>query len=142
MQIKIDSHPFLPLYHKWFDYGHDDIFRVNLTETPSIPPGHTKIIPAHVVMWKRPRIKIFAFFETRDNFEGNNELSAPNLFFHFTEEVISIALDNKTEHEVTIYRNTTLGFSKIVPEAVMKNNSKLLKSLPVPTKNNNNRLNN
>ena len=63
-------------------------------------------------------------------------MSAPNVLFDFTEEVIPIAIDNKTEEQVTIYENTTLGFSEIVPEAVIKNNSKLPKSPPGPIKNN------
>ena len=62
-------------------------------------------------------------------------MSAPNVFFDLTEEVIPIAIDNKTEEEITIYKNTTLVFSKIVPEAVINNISKLPKSLPVPIKN-------
>ena len=35
---------------------------------------------------------------------------------------------------MTIYKNTTLGFSEIVPEAVMNNISKLSKPLPAPIK--------
>ena len=62
-------------------------------------------------------------------------MSAPNVLFDLTEEVVPIAIDNKTEEEITIYINTTLGFSEIVPEAVINNISKLPKSLPVPIKN-------
>ena len=63
-------------------------------------------------------------------------MSAPNVLFDFPEEVIPIAIDNKTEEEITIYKNTTLGFSEIVPEAAINNISKLPKSLPAPIKNN------
>ena len=51
-----------------------------------------------------------------------------------TQEVIPIAIDNKTEEEITIYKNTTLGFSEILPEAIINNISKLPKSLPAPIK--------
>ena len=47
-------------------------------------------------------------------------------FFDLTEEFFPIAIDNKTEEEFTIYKNTTLGFSEIVPE-VISNISKMLK---------------
>ena len=62
-------------------------------------------------------------------------MSAPNVFFDLTEEVIPIAIDNKTEEEITIYKNATLGFSEIVPEAVITNISKLPESLPALIKN-------
>ena len=63
-------------------------------------------------------------------------MSAPNVLFDLTEEVLPIAIDNKTEEETTIYKNTTLRFSEIVPEAVINNISKLPKPLPAPIKNN------
>ena len=136
MKLKLDSNSFVPLYHKQFEYGHDDIFRVISTETLSVRPGHTRIISAHIPNWKRPPIQVCPLFEPRDKFEPNNEVSAPNVLFDFTEEVIPIAIDNKTEEEITIYKNTTLGFSEFVPEAVINNISKLPKSLPVPIKKN------
>ena len=100
----------------------------------SVPPGHTRIIPAHILNWKRPPIQVFALFEPKDKFEPNNELSEPNVLFDLTEEVIPIAVD-KTEEKITIYKNTTLGFSEIVPEAVMNNISKLPNSLYAPIRN-------
>ena len=136
MKLKLDSNSFVPLYHKHFDYGNDNVFRVISTETLSVPPGHTRIIPAHIPNWKRPLIQVCALFEPKDKFEPNKEVSAPNVPFDLTEEVIPIAINNKTEEEITIYKNTTLGFSKILPEAVINNISKLPKSLPAPIKNN------
>ena len=136
MKLQLDSHSFVPLYHKKFDYSHDNVFRVISTETLSVPPGHTRIIPAHIPKWKRPPIQVCALFEPKDKFEPNNEVSAPHALFDFTEEVIPIAIDNKTEEEITIYKNTTLGFSEIVPEAVINNISKLPNTLPAPIKHN------
>ena len=127
--------------HKEFDYGDDNVFRIISTETLSVPPGHTRIIPAHKLNGKRPPIQVCALFEPKDKFEPNNEVSAPNVFLDLTEEVIPIAIDNKTEEEITIYKNTTLGFSAIVPEAVINNNSKLPNSFPAPIKNNKHDLN-
>ena len=127
MKLELDSNSFVPLYHKRFDYGNYNVFRVISTATLSVPPGHTRIIPAHIPNWKRPPIQVCALFEPRDKFESNNEVCAPNVLFDLTEEVIPIAVDNKTEEEITIYKNTTLGFSEIVPEAVINNISKLPK---------------
>ena len=106
-----------------------------MTETLSVPPGHTRIIPAYIPNWKRYPIQVCALFEPKDKFEPNNEVSAPNVLFDLTEEVFPIAIDNKTEEEITIYKNTTFGISEIVPEAVTNNISKLPKSLPAPIKN-------
>ena len=136
MKLQLDSHSSVPLYHKTFDYGNDNFLGVISTETLSVPPGHTRIIPAHIPNWKRPPIQVCALFEPKDKFEPNNDVSAQNVLFDFTEEVIPIAIDNKTEEEITIYKNTTLGFSEIIPEAVINNISKLPKSLPAPIKNN------
>ena len=47
-KLELDSHSSVTLYHKHFDYGHDNVFQVISTETLSVPPGHTKIIPAHI----------------------------------------------------------------------------------------------
>ena len=134
MKLQLDSNSFLLLYHKQYEDGHDDVFRVILTETLSVLPGHTRIIPAHIPNRKRPPIKLCALFEPKHKFEPNSEVSALNVFFDLSEEVIPIAIENKTEEEITIYKNTTLGFSEIIPEAVIKNMSELPKSLPAPIK--------
>ena len=139
-KLKLDSKSFVPLYDKQFDHGNDNVFRVISTETLSVPPGYSRIIPAHIPNWKRPPIQVCALFEPRDKFELNNKASAPNVLFDLTIEVIPIAIDNKTEEEITIYKNTTLGFSEVAPEAVIKNISKLPKPLPTPIRNNKNDL--
>ena len=103
MKWQLDSNSFVFfLYHKQFECGHDNVFRVIPTETLSVPPGHTRIIPAHIPNWKRPPIQVCALLEPKDKFEPSNEKSAPNVFFDLTEEVIPIAIDNKTEQEITI----------------------------------------
>ena len=136
MKLQLDSHSFVPVNTKKFDYGHDNVSRVISTDTLSVPPGHTRIIATHIPNLKRPPIQICALFEPKDKFEPKNAVSAPNVFFDLTEEVIPIAIDNKTEEKITIYKSTALGFSEIVQEAVKNNFSKLPKSLPPPIKNN------
>ena len=141
MKLQLDSNSFVLLDHKQFEHSHDNVFRVILTETLLVTPGHTNVVPAHIHNWKRPPIQVCALFEPKDNFEPNNEVSAPNIFFDLSEEVIPIAIYNKTE-KITIYKNTTLGFSENVPEAVINNILRMLKPLPAPIKNNKNDLNN
>ena len=119
MQLQLDLNSLVPLYHKQFEYDRANVFRVMSTETLSVPLGHTRIFPAHIPNWKRHPIQVCALFEPKDKFEPNKEVSAPNVLFDLTENVIPIAIDNKTEEEIMIYKNTTLGFSEIVPEAVI-----------------------
>ena len=102
-KLQLESNSVVPLYHKQYEYGYDEVFRVVSTEALSVPPGHTRIISAHIPKWKRPPIQICALFEPKDKFEPNSEVSAPNVLFDLTEEVIPIAIDNKTEEEVTFY---------------------------------------
>ena len=110
MKLKLDSNSFVPLYHKQFEYGHNNVFRVLATETLSVPPGHTRIIPAHIANWKRPPIQVCALFERKDKLDSNNEVSAPNVLFDLTEEVIPIAVNSKPEEEITTYKNKALQF--------------------------------
>ena len=117
MQLKRDSQCITPLCRKQFNYGHDKVFGVISIETPSVSPGHTKIIPAHIPQWNWTPIQVFILFESKDKFEPNNKVSEPSNFFNFTEEVIPIAIENKTEEEITIYRNATPVFSENVPGA-------------------------
>ena len=69
-------------------------------------------------------IQFCALFEPKDNFKTNDEVSALIVLFDFIEEVIPIAIGNRTEEEITMYRNTTLGSSEIVPEALINGISK------------------
>ena len=134
MKLHLDSHGFVLLYHEQFDYGHDNVVRVISTETFSNSFGHTKIIQAHIANWKRPPIRICALLKSKDKFEPNNEVSAPNVLSDSTEEVIPITIDNRTEERITIYRNTAVRFSEIVTEAAINNISKLPNSLRMPIK--------
>ena len=54
MKLQLHSNSFVPLYHKQFDYGHDNVFPAFSSDTLSVPPGDTRIIPAHVPNRKRP----------------------------------------------------------------------------------------
>ena len=94
-KLKLDSNSFVPLYHKQFEYGHDNVFRVISTETISVLPGHSRIIPAHIPNWKRPLIQVCELFDPEDKFEPNDKVCAPNVIFDLTEEVIPTAINNK-----------------------------------------------
>ena len=76
------------------------------------------------------------YWNLKTSLNQKNEVSAPNVLFDLTEEVIPIAINNKNEEEITIYKDTTLGFSEVLTEAVINKISKLPKPLPAPFKNN------
>ena len=67
MKLKLDSNSFAPLYRKQYKYGHDIVFRVISTETHSVPPGHTRVIPTHIPNWKQPPIQVCVLFEPKTN---------------------------------------------------------------------------
>ena len=102
IKLKLDSNSFAALCHKQFEHGHDNVSRVISTEPLSVPRGHSRIIPAHIPNWKRPPIQVCALFEPKDKFEPNNEVSARNVLFDLTEEVFPMAINNKTEEEISI----------------------------------------
>ena len=81
-----------------------------------------------------PQYKSAHYSERNDRFEPKNEVSAPTVLFDSTEEFHSIDFDNKTEERITVYKNTTIGFTDFLPKAVIKNNTKLRKSLPASIK--------
>ena len=80
MKLQLDSNNFVPLYHREYEYGHDNVFRVISPEKLLVPPDPTRIIPAHIPNWKRPPIKVCALDEPKDKFQPNNKVSAPNVF--------------------------------------------------------------
>ena len=64
-----------------------------------------------------PPKQVCAQFKPKNKFE----MPTPNVSFDFTKEVISITIDNKIEEEnITIFRHTTLVFSEILLELVIR----------------------
>ena len=116
MELRLDPSHSVRMYQKTFDYHTKTVFRVVATETTLIPAGHTKILPAHIPNWKRPPITRNAVFEPQSKFSTENEFFVPNILFNYSEEVIPIALGNKADTDVTIYKNTTLGFCEVIPD--------------------------
>ena len=83
-----------------------------------------------------PQNRSAHFSNLQTNLNEKTKCLLKKYFFDFTQKLFPIATDNKTEEEITIFRNTTLGFSEIAPEVVINNISKLSKSSTVPVKNN------
>ena len=129
--IETQSKPFRSDVSQNFDYHTNTVFRVVATETTLVPAGHTKILPAHIPNWKRPHVNLNAVFEPQRKFSTENEFSVPNILFNYSEEVVPIALENKADTDVTIYKNTTLGFSEVIPDGSLKGISPMPKPLPV-----------
>ena len=102
LELKLHSHTFVPLYHKRFYYGQNNIFRVSSTETLSVPPGHVKLIPAHIPDLKQPPIQTFAMFEPRQINESKSNVLIQHVQFDLSDEVIPKAIHNKTYEGTTI----------------------------------------
>ena len=131
MELRLDPNHSVRMYHKSFDNHTNTVFGVVATESTLIPAGHTKVLPAHIPNWKRPPINLNAVFEPQSNFSTENEFSLPNILFNYSEEVIPIALENKADTDVTIYKNTTLGFSEVIPDGWLNGISPMPKPIPV-----------
>ena len=130
MELKLDSTHSVPLYHKNFEIDHNAIFRVVATETINIPAGHATILPAHIPNWKRPPFHLNAVFEPLEKFTMSENISAPNILFDFSDEMIPVIMTNTTDSEITIYKNTTLGSSEFVSDDIINNVSR---PLPAPS---------
>ena len=119
------------MYQKTFDYHTNTVFLFVATETTLITAGHTKILPAHIPNWKRPPVTLNTVSEPQNKFSTENEFSVRNFLFNYSEEVIPIALENKADTDVSIYKNTTLGFSEVIPDGWLNGISPMPKHLPV-----------
>ena len=131
MELRLDRSHSVRLYHKTFDYHTNTVFRFVATETTLVPAGHTKILPAHIPNWKRPPVTLNAVFEPQSKVSTKNDFSVPNNLFNYSQEIIPIALKNEADNDVTIYKNTTLGFSAVVPDGWLNGISPMPKPLPV-----------
>ena len=112
-ELKLDSPHSIPLYHKNFEIDKNAIFRVVATETIKVPAGHATILPAHIPNWKKLPFHLNAVFEPLGNFTLSGDISASNIPFDFSDKTIPVILTNKTDSEITIYKNTTLGSSEL-----------------------------
>ena len=119
MELKLDSTHAVPLYHKNFESDHNAIFRVVATETIKVPSGHATILPAHIPNWKRPFFHLNAVFEPLEKFTMSEDISAPNILFDFSDEMIPVIMTNTTDSEITIFKITTLGSSELVSDEII-----------------------
>ena len=131
MELRLDPSHSVRMCHKSFDYQTNTVFRVVATEITLVPADHTKILPAHIPNWKKPPVTLKAVFEPQSKVSNENEFLVPNILFNYSEEVIPIDLENKADTDVTIYKNTTLGFSEVIPDGWLNSISPMPKPLPV-----------
>ena len=116
MELGLDPNHSVRMYQKTFDYQTNTVFRVVVTETTLVPAGHTKVLPAHIPNWKRPPVTLNAVFEPQSKFSNENEFSDPSILLNYSEQGVLTALENKADTDVIIYKNTTLGFSEVIPD--------------------------
>ena len=135
MKLQLDSNSFVPLYHKQFECGHENVFRVISTETFSLPPGHRRIILVHITNWKRLPYKSAHYSNLEINLNQITKYPHQMYFLILQKRSFRWPLTTKVKKR-SRSKNTTHRFSEIVPEAVINNISNLPKPLPAPIKNN------
>ena len=113
--LRLDDDTQVPLYHREIDEGTTSVFRVVVSETVSVPAGHSMIVPALMQDWKRPLHETVAIFEPNDRFDGTKEAVAPNILFNLAEPTVPVTVENTGDEPLTIYEKTTLGTSEILP---------------------------
>ena len=111
----------VPLYHKKFDIPFNKVFCVVSQDTISIPSGHSAVVPAFIPDWKRPPIALAALFKPNEQFNGDKALTAPDMLFNYSEDVIPVIVENSGVEPVTLNKDTTLGVSEIVPKEHIQN---------------------
>ena len=90
-------------------------------DTISIPSCHSAVVPAFIPDWKRPPIALAALFEPNEQFNGDKALTAPDMLFNYSEDVIPVVVENSGDEPVTLYKHTTIGTSEIVPKEHIQN---------------------
>ena len=113
--LRLDDDTQVPLYHREIDEGTTSVFRVVVSETVSVPAGHSMIVPALMQDWKRPLHETVAIFEPNDRFDGTKEAVAPNILFNLAEPTVPVTVENTGDEPLTIYEKTTLGTSENLP---------------------------
>ena len=88
-------------YYKKFEIPLNKVFLVVSQETISIPSGHSAVVPAFISECKRPSIALTALFEPNGRFNGNKALTAPDMLFNYSDEVISVVIENSDDGFVT-----------------------------------------
>ena len=119
--LRLDEKTTVPLYHRQLTDAKTTVFRVVVSETVSVPPRHTMIVPAHIKDWKRPLNEGVAIFEPHERFDGSKEAVAPSILFNFAEENIPVTIENSGEEPLILYEKTTLGTSEAIPDLPIQN---------------------
>ena len=80
------------------------------------------MVPAFIPDWKRPPIALLAaLFEPNGRFNGDKAVTAPEMLFNYSEDVIPVVVENSGDEPVTLYKDTTLGTSETVPKEHIQN---------------------
>ena len=117
--LRLDDKTQVPLYHRRIDDGASSVYRVVVSETVSVPAGHTMLVPAHIAEWRRPLCETVAIFEPNERFDGSKETMAPNFLFNLTEHFVRVTVENTGDELITLYEKTTLGTSEVMPYAAL-----------------------
>ena len=108
----------VPLYRKQFSRGEKKIFRVVALEKVSIPPKHAMIVPGTILDWKAPPVARVTLFEPHERFINNEKQIARDAMFNFEKRIDPITIANNKDDFLSIYKDTTLGSSKLLSDCL------------------------
>ena len=119
--LQIAQSSSVPLYHKTFKIPFGQVFRVIAQDTVSIPAGHSMIIPACIPDWKRSPVELVGTFEPHQKFNGDKDLTAPDMLFTKTEDIIPLVIENSGDSPITVYKHTKLGSLEVISREQIQN---------------------
>ena len=79
------------------------------------------IVPACIPDWKRSPVELVGSFEPHQKFNGDKDLTAPDMLFTLTEDTIPLAIKNSGDSPITVYKHTTLGSSEVISREHFQN---------------------
>ena len=120
-QLRIEDGSSVPLYHKTYEIPLGQVFRVVAQDTISIPAGYAMVVSASIPGWKRAPVELVGAFEPSRKFNGNHQITAPDMLFKLTGDSIPVVVENSTDTPITVYKNTTLGTSEVIPREQIQN---------------------
>ena len=98
-------------------------------EKVSIPPQHVMIVPDTIPGRKAPPVAKVALFEPHERFIDNENQIAQDALFRFEKGIVPITVANTIDEVLTIYKDTTLGSSQLLPDRLIREiNQKQMKN--------------
>ena len=92
------------------------MFREISIEIVQVAAGQAKFLQPRIPNSRRPPFHLTDVFEPLEKFQAKKDISNPKIHFHFSEEVIPVAVTNMIGPEITLIKNTTLHCLEVLPD--------------------------